>query len=73
MAPGNGDRQELDMDIASGLTGLKTAVDLTSALRDAAKCGSLKPDEFAGRVGRYTTTSLIQRMLSPKQKTKFRN
>jgi hypothetical protein len=38
------------MDIVSGLAGLKTAVDLTRVLRDAAKSGSLKPDEFAGRV-----------------------
>jgi hypothetical protein len=38
------------MEIASGLSALKTAADLTKALRDAAKAGSLKPDEFAGRV-----------------------
>jgi hypothetical protein len=39
------------MDIPSGLAGLKAAADLTKVLRDAAKSGSLKPDEFAGRVG----------------------
>lgn len=39
------------MDITTGLAGLKAAVDLARTLRDAAKSGSLKPDEFAGRVG----------------------
>jgi len=39
------------MDIVSGLAGLRTAVELTRALRDAAKSGEMKPDEFAGRVG----------------------
>ncbi len=39
------------MSITSGLAGLKAAADLTKALRDTAKAGSLKPDEFAGRVG----------------------
>jgi len=38
------------MDVAVGLSALKTAADLTRALRDAAKAGSLKPDEFAGRI-----------------------
>src|SRR5258708_37884740 len=38
------------MEIASGLSALKTAADLARALRDAAKAGSLKPDEFAGRI-----------------------
>lgn len=39
------------MDIVSGLAGLKAAADLTRILRDAAKTGAIKPDEFAGRVG----------------------
>jgi len=39
------------MGIASGLAGLKAAAELTKTLREAAKSGSLKPDEFAGRVG----------------------
>lgn len=39
------------MNIAAGLAGLKAAADLTKAVRDAAKAGTLKPDEFAGRVG----------------------
>jgi hypothetical protein len=38
------------MEIASGLSALKTAAELARALRDAAKAGSLKPDEFAGRI-----------------------
>lgn len=38
------------MEIASGLSALKTAADLARALRDAAKAGSLSPDEFAGRI-----------------------
>src|SRR5712691_4217749 len=38
------------MDVASGLTALGTAVDLTRALRDAAKAGSIRADEFVGRV-----------------------
>jgi DNA repair exonuclease SbcCD ATPase subunit len=38
------------MEIASGLSALKTAADLARALRDAAKAGSLKSDEFAGRI-----------------------
>jgi hypothetical protein len=38
------------MDIIAGLAGLKTAVELTRDLRDAAKSGSLKSDGFAGRV-----------------------
>lgn len=38
------------MEIAGGLAALKTAADLTRSLRDAAKAGTLKPDEFAGRV-----------------------
>lgn len=32
------------------MAALKTAADLTRSLREAAKAGSLKPDEFAGRV-----------------------
>ena len=39
------------MGIVSGLAGLKAAAELTKTLREAAKAGSLKPDEFAGRVG----------------------
>jgi hypothetical protein len=39
------------MDLMSGLAGLRAAVELTRALRDAAKAGTLKQDEFAGRVG----------------------
>lgn len=39
------------MDIATGISALKAAVDLTRATRDAAKAGKLTPDEFAGRVG----------------------
>jgi hypothetical protein len=38
------------MEIASGLSALKAAADLARTLRDAAKAGSLKPDEFAGRI-----------------------
>jgi hypothetical protein len=38
------------MTIATGLSALKAAADLVRALRDAAKAGSLKPDEFAGRI-----------------------
>jgi hypothetical protein len=39
------------MNIVTGAAALKTAVDLTRALRDAAKAGTIKPEEFAGRVG----------------------
>ena len=39
------------MSITAGLAGVKAAVDLARTLRDAAKSGTLKPDEFAGRVG----------------------
>jgi len=39
------------MNISAGLAGLKAAADLTKSMRDAAKAGTLKPDEFAGRVG----------------------
>lgn len=42
------------MDIASGLSALKTAGDLAKALRGAAKAGSLKSDEFAGRIAEDT-------------------
>jgi hypothetical protein len=38
------------MELARGLSAIKTAADLTRSIRDAAKAGSLKPDEFAGRV-----------------------
>jgi hypothetical protein len=38
------------MGIATGLSALKAAADLTRSIRDAAKAGTLKPDEFAGRV-----------------------
>jgi len=38
------------MEIASGLSAFRTAIDLVRVLRDAAKAGSLKPDEFAGRI-----------------------
>jgi hypothetical protein len=38
------------MEIAGGLAALKAAADLTRVLRDAAKAGSLKADEFAGRI-----------------------
>jgi hypothetical protein len=39
------------MDLSSGLAALRAAVELTRSLRDAAKAGDIKPDEFAGRVG----------------------
>jgi hypothetical protein len=39
------------MSIVAGAAALKTAVELTRALRDAAKAGTIKPEEFAGRVG----------------------
>ena len=45
------------MSIVSGLAGLKTAVDLTRALRDAAKSGLLKPDEFVGEIYDYIVDS----------------
>ncbi|HEY4360108.1 MAG TPA: hypothetical protein VGN17_04040 [Bryobacteraceae bacterium] len=35
----------------AGLSALKTGTDLLRVLRDAAKSGELKPDEFASRVG----------------------
>jgi hypothetical protein len=39
------------MDLGTGLGALRAAVDLSRALRDGAKAGTIKPDEFAGRVG----------------------
>jgi hypothetical protein len=39
------------MSIAAGASALKTAVDLARSLRDAAKRGEIKQEEFAGRVG----------------------
>ena len=39
------------MNILEGAAALKTAFDLTRQLRDAAKAGAIKPEEFAGRVG----------------------
>jgi hypothetical protein len=38
------------MDIVTGLSALNTGTQLLRAARDAAKLGTLKPDEFAGRV-----------------------
>jgi hypothetical protein len=37
--------------IAAGLSGLKSAADMTKALRDGLKAGSIKADEIAGRIG----------------------
>jgi hypothetical protein len=39
------------MDIVAGLSGLKTAADLTRTLREALKSSQLKPDEISGRIG----------------------
>jgi hypothetical protein len=39
------------MDIATGIASLRAAAELTKSMRDAAKAGKLKPDEFVGRVG----------------------
>ena len=39
------------MNIATGMAGLKAAADLARTMRDAAKAETLKPDEFAGRLG----------------------
>lgn len=39
------------MDIASGVSALKVATDLTRTLRDRLKGGEVKPDEIAGRIG----------------------
>ncbi len=39
------------MSILGGLSALAAAADLTKTMRDAAKSGAIKPDEFAGRVG----------------------
>jgi len=38
------------MEIASGLSALRAAADLAKALRDGAKGGSIKADDFAGRI-----------------------
>jgi hypothetical protein len=38
------------MEIVAGMSAIKTAWELARALRDAAKAGSLGPDEFAGRI-----------------------
>ncbi|MEO5923633.1 MAG: hypothetical protein ABIR70_07380 [Bryobacteraceae bacterium] len=38
------------MEIIAGLSALKTAADLAKSLWDAAKAGSLRPDEFSGRI-----------------------
>ena len=39
------------MSIVVGLSALAAAANLTKTMRDAAKSGTIKPDEFAGRVG----------------------
>jgi hypothetical protein len=39
------------MDIATGLSALKAATELTRSLRDRLKSGDVKPDEVAGRIG----------------------
>ncbi len=39
------------MDFLAGLGAIAAAADLTKNMRDAAKAGTLKPNEFAGRVG----------------------
>lgn len=38
------------MGIAEGIASVKAAADLAESLREAAKSGALKPDEFVGRV-----------------------
>jgi hypothetical protein len=37
--------------LASGISSIKTAVELVRILRDAAKGGNLAADELAGRIG----------------------
>jgi hypothetical protein len=39
------------MDIIAGLSGIKTAADLTKMLRDGLKGGTIKADEVTGRIG----------------------
>ena len=39
------------MNIAAGMTALRTGIDLTRTLRDALKAGTIKGDEIAGRIG----------------------
>jgi hypothetical protein len=40
-----------DMNIVTGLSGLKAAAELIRTLRDGLKSGQMKPDEIAGRIG----------------------
>ncbi len=40
-----------NMSILAGLSALTAAANLTKTMRDAAKSGTLKPEEFTGRVG----------------------
>jgi hypothetical protein len=40
----------MPIDVAAGLSALKAAAQLAKALREAAKSGTVAPDEFAGRV-----------------------
>jgi hypothetical protein len=39
------------MDILTGMSGLKTGIELLRSLREALKSGQMKPDEVAGRIG----------------------
>jgi hypothetical protein len=39
------------MSIVAGMSALAAAANLTKTMRDAAKSGTIKPDEFVGRVG----------------------
>ncbi len=39
------------MDIATGLSGLRSAAELTRMLREGLKAGAVKPDEISGRIG----------------------
>jgi hypothetical protein len=39
------------MNIITGLSGLKSAAEMTKALRDGIKSGQIKADEIAGRIG----------------------
>jgi hypothetical protein len=39
------------MNILAGMSGLKAAADMTRALRDGLKAGTVKPDEIGGRIG----------------------
>jgi hypothetical protein len=61
------------MSIATGLAGLNAAVALVRSMRDAAKAGTLKPEEFTPRVSEIYDYIVDSKDALVKQRKRFNN